>query len=91
MKRISRNQVSIEKRMDNVDNNTRYLLKYQDIAIGQVSKKVKNLEKLIKSTFIREVEEDNLKDLTEQEKIEMTITQSKKKSILNALNQQVSG
>ena len=86
MKRISRNQVSIEKRMDNVDNNTRYLLKYQDIAIGQVSKKVKNLEKLIKSTFIREVEEDNLKDLTEQEKIEMTITQSKKKSILNALN-----
>jgi len=91
MKRISRNQVSIEKRMDNVDNNTRYLLKYQDIAIGQVSKKVKNLENLIKSTFIREVEEDNLKDLTEQEKIEMTITQSKKKSILNALNQQVSG
>jgi len=77
--------------MDNVDNNTRYLLKYQDIAIGQVSKKVKNLENLIKSTFIREVEEDNLKDLTEQEKIEMTITQSKKKSILNALNQQVSG
>jgi hypothetical protein len=51
--------------MDSVDTNTRYLLKYQDISINKVSKKVRNLEKLIKTTFIHEDGEDIPQDLTE--------------------------
>lgn len=64
IKRINRNQGLIQKRMDHVDNNTRYLLKYQDLAINGVSKKVRNLEKLIKTTFIRD-DDDLNQDMTE--------------------------
>ena len=59
LKRINRNQGSVQKRMDSVDTNTRFLLKYQDIAIKGVSRKVRNLEKLIRNTFIREDGEED--------------------------------
>lgn len=45
--------------MDSVDTNTRFLLKYQDIAIKGVSRKVRNLEKLIRNTFIRDDGEED--------------------------------
>jgi len=43
LKRIGRHQNFVQKRIDSVDVNTRFLLKYQEMAISSVSRKVKNL------------------------------------------------
>jgi hypothetical protein len=86
-------QGTLAKRIEGIDNNTRFLLKYQEHAIGNISKKVKGLEKLFKSVFLKEAspEEKIEENMTESEKLELAQIRRKKKDILNALNLQTSG
>lgn len=67
LNRIGKHQGFVQKRIDSVDINTRFLLKYQEMAIHSVSRKVRNLEKLFRSTLIKENEEE---PLNEVEKLE---------------------
>ena len=56
-KKLARLQDFVQKRVDSVDNNTRFLLKYQQISIESVTKRVKGLDKMFKQTT-EEVDED---------------------------------
>ena len=71
MKKMNRFQNFVSRRIDSVDTNTRFLLKYQEISIQNISKKVKNLEKLFKQTFLKETTENVDENLTEVEKLEL--------------------
>ena len=71
MKKMNRFQNFVSRRIDSVDTNTRFLLKYQEISIQNISKKVKNLEKLFKQTFLKETTENVEENLTEVEKLEL--------------------
>lgn len=68
---MNRFQNFVSRRIDSVDTNTRFLLKYQEISIQNISKKVKNLEKLFKQTFLKETTENVEENLTEVEKLEL--------------------
>lgn len=70
--------------MDSVDGNTRFLLKYQQISIEGVTRRIKGLEKMFKATT--EVEQEDLAHLDEEQK-ELLMQQKKKKNeILHMLN-----
>ena len=56
-KKLARLQTFVQKSVDSVDNNTRFLLKYQQISIESVTKRVKGLDKMFKQTT-EEVDED---------------------------------
>ena len=83
-KKLARLQDFVQKRVDSVDNNTRFLLKYQQISIESVTKRVKGLDKMFKQTT-EEVDED-FEQLNDEQK-EVLLQQKKKKNeILQMLN-----
>ena len=57
VKRLARLQDFVQKRVDSVDTNTRFLLKYQQMSIETVTKRVKGLDNMFKQT-IEEVDEE---------------------------------
>lgn len=89
MKRLQRLQTQFEKRIDTVDVNTRYLLKYQSISILKGNKRVKQLEKIVKDQFNSQTEDE--KNLTKEEKLERETLNRKKKDLLTMLNLQATG
>ena len=87
MKRMSRLQGFVQKRVDSVDMNTRFLLKHQQMSIEGVNRKLKTVEKLIK--VLGEKKEDE--NVPEEEKLEAQNLAKKKNQLMQALNAQTSG
>lgn len=89
-KKINRLQSFMQKRIDGVDLNTRFLLKFQQLSIENATKKIKSLEKTFKLAFEKaDDEEDAL--LTDEQKLEKVKMTQKKNTIIQALNVQSSG
>ena len=89
VKRLERLQDFVGKRVDSVDTNTRFLLKYQQMSIETVTKRVKSLDKMFKET-IEEVDQE-YQDLTDEQKEVLKQQKKKKNEILQLLNSQTSG
>ena len=89
VKRLERLQDFVGKRVDSVDTNTRFLLKYQQMSIETVTKRVKSLDTMFKET-IEEVDEE-FQNLTDEQKEVLNQQKKKKNEILQMLNSQTSG
>jgi len=89
LKKIGRLQNFVTKRIDSVDSNTRFLLKYQQRSIETVTKKIKSVEKMFKQSM--EQNDEEMADMTEDEKQQFAETKKKKNEILKMLNSQTSG
>lgn len=66
-KKLMRLQHFIQKRVDSVDNNTSFLLKYQQISIESVTRRIKNLEKVFKQAM-EQAADDEFSKLNEDQK-----------------------
>lgn len=70
--------------------NTSFLLKYQQISIESVTRRIKNLEKMFKQAIENANEDDDSK-LNDEQKIMIKETNKRKNEILNLLNTQTMG
>ena len=84
VKRLERLQDFVGKRVDSVDTNTRFLLKYQQMSIETVTKRVKSLDTMFKET-IQEVDEE-FQNLTDEQKEVLNQQKKKKNEIKNNNN-----
>jgi hypothetical protein len=66
-------------------------MKYQQNAIEKVSKRLKQVERLVKSALTKEEEEEGLQGLPEEERLERQQLKKRKGELLKALNAQTSG
>lgn len=84
-KKINRLQSFMQKRIDGVDLNTRFLLKFQQMSIENATKKIKSLEKIFKQAF-EKADNDEDANLTDEQKLEKVKLTQKKNTIIQALN-----
>ena len=89
-KKINRLQSFMQKRIDGVDLNTRFLLKFQQLSIENATKKIKSLEKIFKQAFEKAENEEDA-NLTDEQKLLKVKTAQKKNTLIQALNTQTSG
>ena len=68
LKRMNRLQGFIQKRVDSVDMNTRFLLKHQQMSIEGVNRKLKNVEKLLKDLSEKKDEDENIPEVEKLER-----------------------
>lgn len=66
IKQMSKLQNIMLKRIDQIDTNTRYLLKFQFDSITKVSKKLKNVDKMLMEELKRKPEEMKTYDIQSQ-------------------------
>ena len=83
-KKINRLQSFMQKRIDGVDLNTRFLLKFQQMSIENATKKIKSLEKIFKQAF-EKADNDEDANLTDEQKLEKVKLTQKKNTIIQAL------
>ena len=65
---MNRLQGFIQKRVDSVDMNTRFLLKHQQMSIEGVNRKLKNVEKLLKDLSEKKDEDENIPEVEKLER-----------------------
>ena len=84
-------QSTINKRLDSVDVNTRFLIGYQQKSVEKVINKLDHFEGLFEDQFVNVDDIETNPDMTTEQKLELKTMRKKKAEIMKAMNVQTQG
>ena len=84
-------QSTINKRLDSVDVNTRFLIGYQQKSVEKVINKLDHFEALFEDQFVNVDDIETNPDMTTEQKLELKTMRKKKAEIMKAMNVQTQG